>query len=198
MDHLVERMRAAPCDEIVVVTRPDKRDVAAHAAAAGARVVLARPATVAESLLAGAAELADDDVVLIGFPDTLWEPLDGFARLLDELAGGWRAVLGLFTAPVEDLRRYQPVAFAPDGSVERIEIRPAEPSSAWTWGLAVMTVRELRRLDPAEDPGTHFGRLARDGSLGAVRLSDRFLDIGTPDGLAQALTTGRPAAASGR
>src|SRR5687767_11544688 len=50
MDYVVERMRAAPCDEVRVVTRPDKQDVIGHAAALGASVVEARPETLAESV----------------------------------------------------------------------------------------------------------------------------------------------------
>ena len=51
MDYALERLRAAPCGEIRVVTRPEKKDVVAHAEAQGATVVLGRPQTVAESFL---------------------------------------------------------------------------------------------------------------------------------------------------
>src|SRR5258708_5138241 len=96
MDFLVERMKAAPCDELRVVTRPEKRDVVAHARGLGAHVVEGHPGSLAESLLAGARDLADDDVVLIGFPDSIWEPVDGFQRVLALLRDGWSVALGLF------------------------------------------------------------------------------------------------------
>jgi len=53
MDYLVERMREAPCQEIRVVTRSDKTDVIQNSLCHGAEVVEARPASLAESILAG-------------------------------------------------------------------------------------------------------------------------------------------------
>ena len=89
MDYLVERMRAAPCDELVVVTRPEKKDVVVHAAALGARVIEANPSSLGESLSFGLAGLADTDVVLFGFPDSIWEPADGFLQVLALFGEGW-------------------------------------------------------------------------------------------------------------
>ena len=78
MDYLVERMRAGGCTTLRVVTRPEKTDVIAHADEIGAEVVLGNPTSVSASFVAGMAELPDDDIVLIGFPDTIWEPVDGY------------------------------------------------------------------------------------------------------------------------
>src|SRR5215211_2788599 len=58
LDYLVERMRVAPCDEVRVVTRPEKRDVAERARALGAHVVEGHPQSVADSLLLGMDGLA--------------------------------------------------------------------------------------------------------------------------------------------
>jgi hypothetical protein len=85
MDYLIERMRVAPCDELRVVTRPEKTDVAERALALGAEVIQAYPSSVAASLLAGLSGLRADDIVLFGFPDSLWDPVDGFVQLVDGL-----------------------------------------------------------------------------------------------------------------
>lgn len=184
IDHLMERMRAAPCDELRVVTRPEKEDVIAHAARRGAVVLRERPGSLAESLLAGVAGLAPDDVVLIGFPDSIWEATHGFATTLRLLEEGWSVALGLFES--SDLRRYEPVVADADGRVTAIEFKPEHPSSSWLWGCAATTAGVLRGLAGWDEPGIYFDSLAHAGKVGAERLEGRYIDMGTPEGLAEA------------
>jgi len=190
MDYLVERMRAAPCTELRVVTRPDKRDVIENAARQRATVIEATPSTLAESLLAGMDGLADDDVVLLGFPDSIWEPVDGFARVIELLGAGWDVGLGLFQAT--DLRRYEPVVFDGSGRVLRIEFKPRHPSSSWIWGCAAAAVRTLGGLEPEQEPGLFFDSLCRERRVAGLRLSDAYIDMGTHSGLREAVE-GKPA-----
>jgi dTDP-glucose pyrophosphorylase len=190
MDYLIERMRAAQCTELRVVTRQDKRDVAENATRNGAAVIEASPSTLAESILTGMRGLAEDDVVLLGFPDSIWEPVDGFARVIELLGTGWDVGLGLFRAT--DLRRYEPVLFESSGKVLRIEFKPEQPSSSWIWGCAAAAVRTLRGLELEEEPGVFFDSLCRDERVAGVCLSDTYIDMGTRPGLREA-AEGRPA-----
>lgn len=185
MDYLVARMWAAPCDELRVVTRPEKRDVIANAVRHGARVIEARPPSLAQSLLAGMQGLSEDDVVLLGFPDSIWEPRDGYAQVLALLRQGWEVALGLFRAA--DLRRYEPVIFDDSGKVLRIEFKPERPSSTWIWGCAAASVRTLRGLEDQEEPGVLFNSLCAEGGVAGVRLSESYVDMGTQRGLREAL-----------
>src|SRR5687767_15687131 len=73
MDYLIDRLVQAGCDDIRVVTRPEKADVIAHAERQNLTVVLAHPRSVSRSLLAGLDGVGPDDLVLLGFPDTIWE-----------------------------------------------------------------------------------------------------------------------------
>ena len=84
LEYVVERMRAVPAQEIRVVTRQDKTDVLEHAQRLGLTTVEAEPPTLAASIAAGLRGLDADDIVLVGLPDSVWEPLDGFAALLEE------------------------------------------------------------------------------------------------------------------
>ncbi len=186
MDYLVERMRAAGCSELRVVTRPEKRDVIENAARHGAVVVEAHPQSLAESYFAGLSGLGDDDVVLLGFPDAIWEPVDGYRRLLEFRNGRWDVALGLLRAP--DLTRHETVVFDDSGRVRHIEFKVQRPSSDWMWGLAIASARFLRPLEREREPGIYFDRLARDGRVGALTLPGTFLDIGTPQGLEEALS----------
>jgi CTP:molybdopterin cytidylyltransferase MocA len=82
LEYVVERMIAAGADEIRVVTRPDKPDVAEHARALGALVVVGEPSSSAESILLALEGLATDDLVMVGFPDTIWQPVSGLSHVL--------------------------------------------------------------------------------------------------------------------
>jgi glucose-1-phosphate thymidylyltransferase len=183
MYYLLERMRRAPCSEVRVVTRPEKRDVIDNATRQGAAIVEASPPTLAASFLAGMRGLADDDVVLLGFPDSIWEPVDGYRRVVEELGAGWEVVLGLFRAT--DLRRYEPVVADASGTVSRIEFKPEHPSSDWIWGCAAAPARVLRGLEGVDEPGVYINSLCPRGVVRGVRLSDTYIDMGTRDGLRQ-------------
>jgi NDP-sugar pyrophosphorylase family protein len=182
MDYLLDRMQAAGCAEIRVVTRPEKRDVVEHSRARGATVLFARPGSVSESLLAGLEGLPPDVTVLFGFPDTLWQPRDGFVRLLAELQARDAVALGIFRADdpsrsdVTTLRRDRVVA---------IDVKPKRPRSDLVWGCAAARAGVLRGLKGHAEPGHYFDELARQALVGGVHLSDSFIDIGTPESLQQ-------------
>lgn len=183
LDHLVERMRAGGAEELVVVTRPEKHDVSERAGALGARVLEIRTRTVTESIEAGLEGLAQDTVVLLGFPDTIWEPANGFRLLVERVAAGTDVVLGLFRTP--DLRRSDVVRFDEQGRVAGIAVKPAQPPSDWIWGCAAARRPALEGLAREPDPGRHFDALARHGLVEGVELSDRWLDVGTKEALEQ-------------
>jgi glucose-1-phosphate thymidylyltransferase len=184
MDYLVERMRAAGVDELTVVTRPEKTDVIEHALALGARVLQRRPRSVGESLAFGVESAQPDDVVLIGFPDTVWEPVDGFSRLVDAL-GAHDAALGLFRTP--ELSRSD-VVIVEDELVRAIEVKPASPSSDLIWGCAAAIRGALDAIGDYPEPGHLFGDMAEQGAVKGVYLSDVWIDIGTRDALVRADT----------
>jgi glucose-1-phosphate thymidylyltransferase len=187
MDYVVERMRLAGCTELRVVTRPEKEDVIAHAEKLGATIVLAYPETTSESFATGMGGLAQDDIVLIGWPDTLWEPEDGYVPLIEAVERGREIALGLFETP--DVRRSDVLSFDESGRITGIHIKPAEPPSRWIWGCAAARRRALAGLEREEWPGSFFNTLCQNGmDLYAVRLSDVWLDIGTKEALERAMT----------
>jgi glucose-1-phosphate thymidylyltransferase len=189
MDYVIDRMRLAGCTEVRVVTRPEKADVIAHAEEIGATVILGHPATPGESFAAGMTGLALDDIVLIGWPDTLWEPEDGYVPLVQAVEGGREIALGLFETP--DLERSDVLSFDDSGRITGIHIKPANPPSSWIWGCAAARVRALAGLEGEVWPGSFFNSLCDNGiDLYAVPLSDVWLDIGTKEALEQA-TAGR-------
>jgi NDP-sugar pyrophosphorylase family protein len=184
MDRLVNQMQAAGCRAIRIVTRPEKTDVIAHAGGMGVSVVMGEPDTVGESIALGMSGVPDDASVLLGFPDTLWEPANGFTILLDALTDDAEGVLGLFTT--DEPERSDVVLLGSDGRVDRILVKPREPPSRLIWGCAVARAAALNDIGSVEQPGELFDRLARRGAIRGIYLSDSWLDIGTKEALARA------------
>ena len=186
MDYLLERLAAASPDEIRVVTRPDKLDVAENARRWGATVVWGHPASLAESFATGIGDAAPDDVILMGFPDTIWEPVDGFVRARALLDQGYDVGLALFRPREADLPRYETVVADESGRVRGIDVKPEVPSSRWIWGAAAARARALTGLRGQTQPGHLFDSLCDSGLVGSVQVSDTFVDMGTHEGLDQA------------
>jgi glucose-1-phosphate thymidylyltransferase len=183
LEYVVERMRAARPKEIRIVIRPEKADVRKHAARLGLAVLEARPETVSRSIEVGLDGLADDDIALLGFPDSLWEPLDGFGVLLEALIPAADAVLGVFHS--SEPERGDVVELDDDVALS-VHVKSANPPGDRVWGCAVGRVGALRTLDRHEQPGGLFDELARRGRVRAVRFPSEFIDIGTREALEHA------------
>lgn len=185
--HLIERMRAASPETIRVVTRPEKEDVILLGRDLGCDVVVGEPATAADSVALGARGLAGDDIVLLGFPDTLWGPADGYPTVLAALAPDADVALGLFPATdVEQARRSDVAVLGNRGRVEAIQVKPDEPASTLIWGVAAARAHALRGLGGREHVGDLFAQHARAGLVTGVVLDGTFLDVGTPEALREA------------
>jgi NDP-sugar pyrophosphorylase family protein len=181
LEYVFEHMRSASAREIRVVTRPEKRDVVEHARRLGAVVIEGRPASVAESVRLGTDGLRADDVVLLGFPDSIWGPEDGFARLVAALDDTTDVALGCFHS--DELERSDVVLADYDGTVRAIQIKPARPASTLIWGCVAARAHALDGLSEHTEPGQLFHRLASRGVVRAVVFPGEFVDIGTPEAL---------------
>jgi NDP-sugar pyrophosphorylase family protein len=179
VDALLERL--APADEIRVVVRPAKHDLIEHLRD---RVTLVEgePRTVAESLALSLAGLAADDLVLGGFPDTLFEAEQVFERLLAAL-GPYDVALGAFRF-AEPAR--SDVLELDGAAVTRVHVRPQQPASDLVWGCFAARRLALEGIEAYAEPGLLFDQLARAGRVVAVDFQAELVDIGTPESLAAA------------
>lgn len=180
IDHLLEHLELA--DEIRVVVRPAKRDLNEHLHG-WATVVEGEPRTVSESIALGLDGLAEDDVALVGFPDTLFGPADAFAQLVEALRGAREVVLGAFTF-AEPSR--SDVLELDGETVTRVDVRPQGPTSNVVWGCLAARRRALDGIDRYPEPGLLLDELARAGRVGAVRFAAELVDLGTPETLVAA------------
>lgn len=183
LEHLLERLELGGAGEIRVVTRLDKRDLVDYASTKRLACILGSPPTVAASLALGLDGLAADDVVLFGFPDTLWEPLNGFARLRAAVEGGAEIALGIFRG-AEPERSDVVVLDRSGRRVERIHVKDERPPTRLVWGCLAARAGALVGVASEDEPGHFLDRLAREGRVAAVDFGTEFLDVGTPEALA--------------
>ena len=187
LDFSVDRLRAADPDEIRIVVRPEKEDVLERARALELTVVEARPESLAYSVLAGIAGLADDDTVLLDLPDSIWEPVDGFRHLLGALGPGTDVVLATFRSAEPE--RGDVVEADADNRVTAVHVKSPKPPGNDVWGAAAARAGALSALRSHAQPGDLFDKLAHEGRVHAVRFPGEFLDIGTKEALARARST---------
>jgi NDP-sugar pyrophosphorylase family protein len=181
MDYVVERLRAADCRELRVVTRRDKEDVMEHARELGAVAVLGTPPTLSASIALGLRGLDRSDIALVGLPDTLWEPMDGFLQLLEKLDDGADVVLGIFESDAPE--RSDVVVLDEQGLVREVHVKEVDPPGSLIWGCFAGRVPALAGIDSSPTPGDFFAAL---GGVAGVVLPGRMIDIGTPESLAAA------------
>ena len=182
IDYLFERMLAASPDEIRVVTRSDKADVTAHAHASGATVILGDPESAAASFALGVEDLEPDDIVLLGFPDSIWGPRDGFSQLVRAL-DGTDVVLGVFDSAEPE--RSDVVTLDGD-RVTSVQVKPHDPVTNLIWGCAAARATSLTDLPRHDEAGHLFDALAGQGRVRAVPFPGAMIDIGTNEALSRA------------
>src|SRR4051812_13383699 len=88
-EHLIERMIRGGAAKICFVISREKSDILGYyggqiGGAELAYVVQPHPAGLCDALFRALPLIAPDEIVLIGLPDTIWFPIDGFALLPDD------------------------------------------------------------------------------------------------------------------
>src|SRR5690606_15988524 len=124
-EYLVERMLAAGADRLCFVISPGKSDILGYyggevGSAATVYVVQPRPQGLCDALFQASSLIAPDESVLVGLPDTIWFPVDGFARLPDDH-------LSFLLFPVERPELFDAVLTDEAGNVREIRVKHQEP-----------------------------------------------------------------------
>ncbi len=199
-EFLVERMILGGADRICFVISPDKTDIipyyARHRAARRmCYVVQEQPLGLCDALFRAIQVLRDDDDVLIGLPDTVWFPSDGFRHLP-------RADLAFLLFPVDAPQRFD--AVLTDGNhVTEIQVKAEHPGSHWVWGAFRMPAgvfRDLHNLWCESDRGDEYigtlvnAYLRRGGRAVGIPAGKRYFDVGTVEGYRAAIDSLRPGA----
>lgn len=204
-EFLVERMLHAGADRICFILSPEKTDILPyyarhHDARRFCYVVQESPNGLCDALFRAMQVMRDDEDVLIGLPDTVWFPLDGFCALP-------RDALSFLLFPVEEPQRFDAVVTRGDAVVE-IQVKAERPKTQWVWGAFRMPARVLRELHEVwqlpqrgdEYVGTLVNEyLRRGGRAYGICAGERYFDVGTVDGYRAAIDALRePAIIDGR
>ncbi len=192
-EYLVERMIRAGADRLCFVISPGKSDIVEYygAGVGAARicyVVQPRPAGLCDALFRALPFVAPEQEILVGLPDTVWFPADGFRAL--------PAGLSFLLFPVARPELFDAVVTTAEGAVRAIEVKSPRPSTRWIWGafkvsgevLAGLHQLWLERGRSDEYVGSLVNAwLARGGDVQAVRAGEAYVDVGTLHGYHEAL-----------
>ncbi|HEY9877895.1 MAG TPA: sugar phosphate nucleotidyltransferase [Leptolyngbyaceae cyanobacterium] len=216
--YLLEKMQRAGVMEAMVILRPGKWDIPAYLGDGSwlgmrlAYLTVHVPFGVPFSLNQ-AYPFVRDAIVVMGFPDILFEPEDAFARLLHRLSSnGADVVLGLF--PTDQPQKVGLVEFDAAGRVSGIFEKSQLTHLKFMWAIAVwqptftefmhqFVEAQLQKLLGSVDPQslkelppyqeTPIGDVIQAAIQAGLKVeaeafaTGHYLDIGTPENLAKAV-----------
>jgi dTDP-glucose pyrophosphorylase len=194
-DFLIDRMLLAGADRICIVISPDKTDIIGYYARHNRQghlfyTVQDQPRGLCDALFQAAPYVAPDEDVVIGLPDTIWFPEDGFARLP---AGLFSFLLFHVEAP----QLFDAVLLGAEAAIREIQVKHEHPDSHWIWGAFRLPGAIFRQLhDLWLQPGRgdeYVGTLvnayiAQGGQAFGVDAGESYLDVGTIDGYRAAIS----------
>jgi spore maturation protein CgeB/dTDP-glucose pyrophosphorylase len=194
-EYLLDRMVEAGVTKICFVIAPGKSDImnyygGRYRGATVCYTVQARPNGLCDAVFTALAVVDPGEDVLIGLPDTVWFPEDGYTRLPQGL-------FSFLLFPVAHPEYFDAVVTDDEGRVQEIQVKQQDASSSWIWGafrLPGSVLLDLHRLWKQRnecDPyiGTLVNAyLAAGGNAYAVRAGTQYIDVGTLQGYRAAVT----------
>ncbi|WAL61478.1 nucleotidyltransferase family protein [Thermocoleostomius sinensis] len=200
--YLLESMQQAGARKAFFIVRPGKWDIPAYFGD-GSRLNLPLGyLTVHVSYgvpftLDQAYPFVQQAQIIFGFPDILFQPKDAFSHLMaHQTQTHADIVLGLF--PTENYHKVGVVEFDDIGRVQQIIEKPAQTTLKYMWAIATWMPTFTQFLHDylptcTRDRELPIGDVIQAGidaglSVQAVPFANgSYLDIGTPDDLAQAI-----------
>jgi glucose-1-phosphate thymidylyltransferase len=193
-EYLVERMLAAGATRICFVISPGKADILSYfgaeiGPATAVYVVQQRPAGLCDAIFRALPLIGRDEDVLIGLPDTIWLPQDGF-RLLPPQQ------LSLLLFPVDHPEFFDAVITDDSGRVREVQVKKPNAGSMWIWGAIRCRgahLHDLHQLWLTRRPrDLYIGELlnaylAAGYPIFGRRAGRHYVDIGTLHGYREAI-----------
>jgi dTDP-glucose pyrophosphorylase len=193
-EYVVERMLRAGADKICFVIAPGKADIVRYYGSGlgdtqVCYVVQPDAAGLCDALFRALPLVREDEPVLVGLPDTIWFPEDGYTQLPD-------GELSFLLFPVAQPELFDAVIADDDGRVREIQVKQQDPGSHWIWGGFRLSGRVLAQLHALwlerERRDAYVGTLvneyiARGGRVSSVKAGESYFDVGTVDGYRRAI-----------
>jgi glucose-1-phosphate thymidylyltransferase len=197
---LIESLQEAEANKSYIILRKGKWDIPEYlldgrAAGIPLAYIVSESTRGVPYTLDKAYPFIDDSIILLGFPDIIFEPLDAFTQLLNQQqVTGADLVLGLFKTDKPE--KADMVVFDRNGRLKDIIIKPKESQQIYTWIIAVWTPVFTQFMhDYLNDENStlnhthnelHIGDVVRAAIQAEMKTSyvqfdsGSFLDIGTP------------------
>lgn len=193
-EYIVERMVQGGATKVGFVIGPGKSDILSYyggvvGAADVAYVVQPEPIGLCDAIFRALPLIHPDETVLVGLPDTIWFPEDGFGRLDDD-------TFSLLLFPVDRPECFDAVATDGEGRVLEIQVKEAQARTSWIWGAFKVPGRVLHELyglwHERDRRDEYIGTLVnayleRGGEAYGVRAGTAYVDVGTLHGYRRAI-----------
>jgi glucose-1-phosphate thymidylyltransferase len=194
-EYLVERMIAAGAEQICMVISAEKSDIVRYFAerefaAEIFYVVQQQPQGLCDALFRAEPFTRSHEKVLIGLPDTIWFPENGYRTAL--APEHFRdAGVNLLLFPVDHPQHFDSVITDELGYVRRVDVKRADFDSYWVWGAVTTTgsaFRELKLLwESRHRQDEYLGDLlnasiAAGNIVRATSAGEIYMDVGTLEG----------------
>lgn len=193
-EYLVERMIRGGASKICFVVSPGKTDILEYY---GSRIYSADVCYTVQTQANGLCDaifralpfIAPNEEVLVGLPDTIWFPGEGFSYLDD-------GVLSFLLFPVEHPELFDAVVTDEEGRVLEIQVKSAAARTKWVWGAFKMPAYVLNDLHQLwlerERRDEYIGTLvneylSRGGHARGVHAGEKYVDVGTVHGYREAM-----------
>jgi glucose-1-phosphate thymidylyltransferase len=193
-EYLIDRMILAGVSRLCFVISPGKSDILGYYGGAVhgvpiCYVVQAQPLGLCDAIFRACPVAAVDEPVLVGLPDTVWFPADGYRRLPDD-------ELSLLLFQVDRPEFFDAVVVDASGRVLEVQVKSRDARSRWIWGAIKVPGRclvQLRELWERRDRrDVYLGTLvnaylSEGGRAVGVRAGESYVDVGTLNGYREAL-----------
>src|SRR5205085_4955631 len=131
-EYLLERFLIAGVTRVCFVISPAKNDIMNYfgghiGEAAICYAIQPNPGGLCDALFTALPFVAPDDEVLIGLPDTVWFPAEGFEFLPD-------GEFSFLLFPVKQPELFDAVVTDDRGRVQEIQVKQLGATSNWVWG----------------------------------------------------------------
>lgn len=193
-EYLVERMILAGATRICFVVSPGKSDIMEYFGGSLGETsicyaVQQDPRGLCDALFTALPFLSPESDVLIGLPDTIWFPVDGFQQLPSRK-------FSFLLFHVQNPHLFDAVRCDERGLVREVRVKTVNPGTNWIWGAFRMPGKTLAALHELwserhrkdEYMGTLVNAyIARGGIVNGVKRGDVYVDVGTLHGYHEAL-----------
>ncbi|MGA1876428.1 MAG: sugar phosphate nucleotidyltransferase [bacterium] len=193
-EYLIERMILGGVNRICFVISPGKSDIMEYY---GGNIcsthlcytVQPRPAGLCDAVFRALPLIRPEDQVVIGLPDTIWFPEDGFCSLKDDL-------FSFLLFPVDHPELFDAVVTDEEGRVLEILVKHREVKTPWVWGafkFSGSVMHGLFQLWCQRNPRDEYigtlvnAYLEQGGKARGVFAGQGYVDVGTIHGYREAI-----------